>query len=1014
MDNQSCCWHLLLAVPLLLASTFVIPSFSILAAPAEVIKSATDNRAYEGFVLSNGLRVLAISDPTTNKAAVAMDVAVGSAHDPEQREGLVHFLEHMLFLGTKKYPQAGEYKQFITTHGGKHNAYTAFENTNYFFDIESRYLAPALDRFAQFFLAPSFSPGYVEREKHAVHAEYRANLRSNSHRALDAKKQVVNPEHPFSRFSTGNLQTLAERPSKDIRGELISFYNKHYSADRMALVVLGKEPIPVLRAWISKTFMAIPRRTLRTTSTVGRPPLFKPGDLPLKLYVTPVGARRSLSLTFPIPSKQRYFREKPTSYLASLIGHEGEGSLLSALRRAGWAFGIQAGSGLDHENEATFDVSIQLSEIGKFHVDDIVKLFFQYVQLIKSHGIASWIFKEQQRIAEIKFRFQNHPEPIVYVRRLALNLQRYPLSEVIRGRYTMPHYNPQVIAKYLRFLRPDNLLLTILADGLHTDSLSPWFKAEYRVEKVGADEMQKWQTPKRGFSLSLPSPNLFLPEDLSLKAVTTETEVPKLLQQDEGYELWYRQDHSDNHPRANFYLTVRSPMANDSPLHAALAKLYVATVKDRLTEFLYPARRAGLQYTISHHIRGFVLRLSGYNDKQHVFLARIVEELQNPFLEPTSFERIKTTLVRELSNKRRRKPYHRGVSELPSLLVRPHWSEEEQIAAMRAVRVKDLQAFVPNLLAQISLVALAHGNLARADAIALGDIVKAGLWQSATPAKVPNGRVVKLAAGDEFIRQIEINHPDSALALYFQGSSRDARVTAQYSLLRQIIAAPFYHDLRTERQLGYVVFSALTSLLGTPGITFVVQSPTTDPGSLETQVENFISHYENALAAMSLEEFESYKTGLLTRILTKAPTLQERTDRYWDAMNRLQYQFNWRKRLAAAIRSITKLEFEKFYRRSLLSGRRKRLAIHCVGTSHRSVKLSVDKDLKRTFIEDPRLFIKDREYFSKVLLPVGVPAVAATGRGCRYEAECKGGSSLYATIFLDAPVSPPPWFSARA
>ena len=106
---------------------------------AEPIQSPNDLRAYESLHLENGLQVLLISDPHTDKAAAALDVNVGSSSDPKGREGLAHFLEHMLFLGTEKYPRAGEYQEYIAAHGGGHNAYTAFENTNYFFDIDKDY-----------------------------------------------------------------------------------------------------------------------------------------------------------------------------------------------------------------------------------------------------------------------------------------------------------------------------------------------------------------------------------------------------------------------------------------------------------------------------------------------------------------------------------------------------------------------------------------------------------------------------------------------------------------------------------------------------------------------------------------------------------------------------------------------------------------------------------------------------------------------------------------------------------
>ena len=104
--------------------------------------------------------MLLISDPKTEKAAAALDVYVGSGDDPLERAGLAHFLEHMLFLGTEKYPAADEYQRFISTHGGNYNAYTSNINTNYFFDIDEEQLEPALDRFAQFFIAPKFDQVY--------------------------------------------------------------------------------------------------------------------------------------------------------------------------------------------------------------------------------------------------------------------------------------------------------------------------------------------------------------------------------------------------------------------------------------------------------------------------------------------------------------------------------------------------------------------------------------------------------------------------------------------------------------------------------------------------------------------------------------------------------------------------------------------------------------------------------------------------------------------------------------
>ena len=156
----------------------------------DITKSPNDRRDYRALELENGLKVLLISDPETDKAAASMDVNAGSNSDPAEFEGLAHFLEHMLFLGTQKFPQSGEYQEFISSHGGSHNAYTSYENTNYYFDIEKDSLAPALDRFAQFFIAPLFNEEYVNRERNAVNSEYQSNLENDGRRSYSIFKQV--------------------------------------------------------------------------------------------------------------------------------------------------------------------------------------------------------------------------------------------------------------------------------------------------------------------------------------------------------------------------------------------------------------------------------------------------------------------------------------------------------------------------------------------------------------------------------------------------------------------------------------------------------------------------------------------------------------------------------------------------------------------------------------------------------------------------------------------------------
>ena len=192
-----------------LFSLLILLLFSTLALSAQIPeKSPNDDNQYRFIELDNGLKVILVSDEDADKAAASMNVAVGSGDDPAEREGLSHFLEHMLFLGTEKYPDPGEYQQFIKSHGGQHNAFTAFQDTNYFFDVQAEFLEPALDRFAQQFSAPLFTAELVDRERNAVHSEFSAKQKDDGRRFYSVKKAVSNPDHAFSHFAVGNLSTL--------------------------------------------------------------------------------------------------------------------------------------------------------------------------------------------------------------------------------------------------------------------------------------------------------------------------------------------------------------------------------------------------------------------------------------------------------------------------------------------------------------------------------------------------------------------------------------------------------------------------------------------------------------------------------------------------------------------------------------------------------------------------------------------------------------------------------------
>lgn len=134
-----------------------------------------------------------------------------------------------------------QYFPFIA--GGSSNAFTASDHTNYYFDVVPQQLPGALDRFAQFFLRPLFTESATDREVNAVDSEHVKNIPNDAWRLSQLEKSTCDPSHPYSKFGTGNIETLDTIPKEkgiQVREELLKFHKKWYSANLMSLAVLGQ------------------------------------------------------------------------------------------------------------------------------------------------------------------------------------------------------------------------------------------------------------------------------------------------------------------------------------------------------------------------------------------------------------------------------------------------------------------------------------------------------------------------------------------------------------------------------------------------------------------------------------------------------------------------------------------------------------------------------------------------------------------------------------------------------
>ena len=140
-------------------------------------------------------------------------------------------------MGSKRYPQPDNLSEFLKKHGGSHNASTASYRTAFYLEVENDALSPAVDRLADAIAAPLLDPVNADRERNAVNAELTMARSRDGMRMAQVSAEPLTPEHPSARFSGGNLETLRDKPNRKLHQELVSFYNRYYSANLMVGVI---------------------------------------------------------------------------------------------------------------------------------------------------------------------------------------------------------------------------------------------------------------------------------------------------------------------------------------------------------------------------------------------------------------------------------------------------------------------------------------------------------------------------------------------------------------------------------------------------------------------------------------------------------------------------------------------------------------------------------------------------------------------------------------------------------
>jgi len=255
-------------------------------------------------------------------------------------------------------------------------------------------------------------------------------------------------------------------------------------------------------------------------------------------------------------------------------------------------------------------------------------------------------------------------------------------------------------------------------------------------------------------------------------------------------------------------------------------------------------------------------------------------------------------------------------------LVQQVWGADKLAAALQTVSLKELREHGGKIRSSAALQALAFGNVSTEAASDLAKIIESVLSCPAeSNCKTAAPQVRRLDAKGWYGRDIDVAHNDSAVLMYVQGDDQSDQTRALMALTAQVLQADYFQQLRTQQQLGYVVFATTAPLIDVPGLGFIVQSPTHSVAHILQATNKFLSEKRAELGSEEFpQSFEQHRAAVLSELRESAKNMSEQTERYWADLSLGYTAFHRRSSLIKAVETMPYAQWREFFAEDFSGG----------------------------------------------------------------------------------------------
>ncbi|EDX00054.2 uncharacterized protein Dyak_GE23250 [Drosophila yakuba] len=911
-------------------------------------KSEGDRKHYRALTLSNGLRAMLISDSYTDEpsihrasseslnssiehfhgklAACAVLVGVGSFSEPRQYQGLAHFVEHMIFMGSEKFPVENEFDSFVTKSGGFSNAHTENEDTCFYFEVDEAHLDRSMDLFMNLIKAPLMLPDAMSRERSAVQSEFEQTYMRDEVRRDQILASLASEGYPHGTFSWGNFKTLQEGvDDSKLHKELHKFCRDHYGSNRMVVAIQAQLSLDELEELLVRHCADIPTSQANPidVSQFNYQKAFREQFYKDLFLVQPVEDVCKLELTWVLPPMKNFYRSKPDIFISQLLGYEGVGSLCSYLRHRLWCISVMAGVGGSSFDSnsiySLFNICIYLTDDGFEHMDEVLEATFAWIKLLINSDQLQASYREFQQIENNNFRFQIELPSIDNVQSIVESFNYLPSKDVLTGPQLYFQYEESAIELLRQHLNKFNFNIMISSyipyEENDYDQKEPWFGTQFKTISMPSKWQTMWEQPATLNELQYPQPNPFVTTDFTIHWVESGkphiSRSPKSLIRNDLCELWFRQDNIFKLPDGYINLYFITPLVRENVKQYMLGVLFTYLVEFRMAEQLYPALEAGLTYGLYIGDKGLVMRVSGYNEKLPLLVEIILNMMKTIELD--------TDQVNAFKDLKKRQIYNALINGKTlnldlrlSILENKRFSMISKYEAVDDITIEDIRTFKDNFHKKMYVKGLVQGNFTEEQAKELMEkVLFAYKSESVDNLSALDNHLLQIPLGSHYLRAKTLNEDDSNTIItnYYQIGPSDLKLECIMDLVELIVEEPFFNQLRTQEQLGYSL--GIHQRIGYGVLAFLITINTQETKHradyVEQRIEAFRSRMAELVLQMSDAEFLNIRETLISGKKLGDTSLDEEVLRNWSEIVTREYFFN---RIETQIQTLGNLSKE--------------------------------------------------------------------------------------------------------